>query len=245
MTSVVTGARGAIGSAVVQLLTASGEHVIACDLRAAPAVDMLEAVEWITGSLWEDAVQGMLRRALGSRPLNCVIAAHGVDGAGSLDELTPQFARNVFDVNFSTVVTLLDLTAPALQAGHGRFVAISSQAGLIGEADNAAYCAAKFALLGWATQLAPAVRQRGMSMHVLCPGCTESPLLYGAQERFARSRGAYDDAGVQSFIAQRAAHIPVGRFATPKETAASAVYLATGPGQRPTVLAETGGEVTW
>ena len=117
-------------------------------------------------------------------------------------------------------------------------MAIASQAGLQAEANNAAYCAAKFAIVGWVRALAPALATEGVALRALCPGCTKSPLLYGAQARFAAAHGI----PLERFLEQRIAGIPVGRFAEVEETAAAALYLAD-KGERPVILAATGGEV--
>jgi NAD(P)-dependent dehydrogenase (short-subunit alcohol dehydrogenase family) len=238
----VTGAAGAIGRAVVELLVERGERVVAHDLRSVTAAT--GAVTSVSGDLLDPADRAALRDAVGD-DLTCAIATHGIDGAAALNDITPEFARRAFDVNFTSVVALFETTLPALRAAGGRFVAVSSQAGLVGEADNIAYSAAKFALVGWASELASTLAHDGVGIHLLCPGCTESPLLYDAQERFARARGAATEDEVRDFVGRRAAGIPVGRFATAAETAATAVYLAIGPGPRPVVLAETGGEVPW
>lgn len=243
MTSVVTGANGAIGKAAVSLLTDAGEEVIAHDLRM-PAVDS-DLVQPVQGDLLDPAGHDSLRAMIPDQGLQCVIAAHGIEGAGALGAMTPEFIRAVVDVNFTCVTALLTATLPALEHAGGRFVAVSSQAGLIGEANNTAYSAAKFALIGWARELGPELARRGVGLHVLCPGCTESPLLYNAQEGFARANGATTRDEITDFIAARAAQIPIGRFAAAEETAAAAVYLGTGPGPRPRVLAATGGDVVW
>ncbi|WP_437773389.1 SDR family NAD(P)-dependent oxidoreductase [Arthrobacter sp. KNU40] len=245
MTSLVTGAAGSIGSAAVRLLTGSGENVIAHDLRADDIDSTDTLVRSIANNLLDSSGGGALREIIGDNGLNCVIAAHGIDGASPLRDMPSGFSRRVFDVNFGSVVSLLELTLPSLLSKGGRFVIVSSQAGLVGEANSAAYSAAKFALIGWARQLAPDLAAKGVGLHVLCPGCTESPLLTQGQERFARNSGATTTEEVRAFIDKHAASIPVGRFATPEETAGSAVYLATGAGPRPVVLAETGGEVLW
>lgn len=239
MTSLVTGANGAIGRATVRLLAEAGERVIAHDLRLPRTESPL--VHPVMGDLLSPQGIEELRAAIDGDGLRCVVAAHGVAGAGALRDLTTGFVRTVVDVNFASVTALFTATRAALESARGRFVAVSSQAGLLGEANNSAYSAAKFALIGWARE----VDTPGVSIHVLCPGCTESPLLYNAQEGFARASGAETEEQVAAFIAARAAQIPIGRFATAEETAAAAVYLGTGPGPRPRVLAATGGDVVW
>ncbi|MDQ6752942.1 MAG: SDR family oxidoreductase, partial [Actinomycetota bacterium] len=109
-------------------------------------------------------------------------------------------------------------------------------AALIGEAENAAYCAAKFAVNGWVEEQAQ--RTSTLSVHALCPGATNSALLIAAQQKFAAAEGV----SAQEYYDQRAAQIAVGRYGEPEEIAAAAAFLAA-PGPRPTIMAVTGGDV--
>jgi NAD(P)-dependent dehydrogenase (short-subunit alcohol dehydrogenase family) len=231
MTVLVTGAAGAIGGAIVKRLVADGREVIGHDLR--PVSD----VPSIVGDLGDEAA---LRDALGElgTQLDAVVAAHGVDGSGALAEIDDAFVRRVLTVNTASLPRLLRAVRPYL-ASPAAFVVVASQAGLVGEGANVAYCASKFAAVGWAR--AAAEVETDVAIRVLCPGCTESPLLFAAQERFAAAQGMSAD----DFIAQRRRRIPLERFAAVDETAAAAVYLADPTGVRPTLLAATGGEVLW
>lgn len=235
MTVLVTGAAGAIGAAILARLVEDGHEVVAHDLRPASVDPDWRGVTCISGDLGNGGGLGEQIAALGVT-LDAVIAAHGVDGSGALADLDDAFVRRVLRVNAASLPYLLEAVRPHL----GRpavFVAIGSQAGLVGEPDNAAYCASKFAVTGWAL----ASSGDDVTVRVLCPGCTESPLLFAAQERFAAARGM----PAEEFIAARRARIPLRRFAAVGETAAAAVYLAGLDGPRPTLLAATGGEVVW
>lgn len=86
---------------------------------------------------------------------------------------------------------------------------MSSQAGIVAEADNAAYSTSKFALIAWAKALRPAVNREGIAIRIAAPGCTETPLFVAAQEEFARAAGVTRDA----FLQRRRDAIPIGCFA--------------------------------
>jgi NAD(P)-dependent dehydrogenase (short-subunit alcohol dehydrogenase family) len=236
MTVLVTGAAGAIGAAVVARLASDDHRVIAHDLRAAePAADA-GRVSAISGDLGDE---GGLAAQLADldATLDAVIAAHGVDGSGSLADLDDAYVRRVLAVNAASLPSLLETTRPHLRR-PAAFVVIGSQAGLVGEPDNVAYCASKFAVHAWAA----AASDAAVAVRVLAPGCTESPLLYDAQARFAAAQGV----SAAHFVAERRDRIPLRRFAATHQTAAAAVYLAgLDGGRRPALLAATGGEVLW
>jgi len=236
--ALVTGAGGGIGGAAARALAARGADVLAQDLRppAEPSGDGMTAV---TSDLTTPEGVAAVRRAVGDEPLDVVVAAHGVEGSGALATIEPARARRILDIDFLTVVRLFAAVRPNLEAARGAFVAVSSQAGLEGEANNGAYCAAKFALVGWARALAAETPRTGVRVRALCPGCTDTELLRGALAGMARDEGVT----LEEMIARRTADIPAGRLARPEEIAATALFLAELAGAAPVVGPVTGGEV--
>jgi NAD(P)-dependent dehydrogenase (short-subunit alcohol dehydrogenase family) len=237
MTTVVTGAAGGIGAAVVEQVLARGERVIAQDL-AAPAARA--GVTPVGGDLLAADTLDALLAAMRADPPARLVAAHGMDGSGALRDIDDGFVRRVLAVNAVSVARLYDAFARLDEPRPRAFVVVASQAGLVGEAGNAAYCASKFAVVGWLRALAPhAAAADGVHLRALCPGCTDTPLLRSALERFAQASGT----PVGEFTAARKQGIAVGRFAAVEETAAAALYLANPAAGAPVTLAVTGGEV--
>jgi NAD(P)-dependent dehydrogenase (short-subunit alcohol dehydrogenase family) len=233
MIVLVTGAAGAIGAAIVARLLEDGHDVVAHDLRT-PADDAASApVTRISGDLADPGRLGVQLAEIGTE-LDAVIAAHGVDGSGALADLDDAFVRRVLEINAASVAALLTLVRPHLRR-PAAFVVVGSQAGIVGEPNNAAYCASKFGVHGWAL----ASSDEEVAVRILAPGCTESPLLHAAQARFAAARGV----STEEFVDERRARIPLQSFAETRQTAAAAVYLAGLDGPRPVLLAATGGEV--
>lgn len=242
MTALVTGAGGAIGAAVVRNLLAEGEHVIVQDLRDEVLRHFPpDTTTVVAGNLLSDECATDLRAALDAHPVDRVIAAHGVDGSGTLAASEPDFVNKVMAVNADSIAVLLDIVKPTLSRTKGVLVVVDSQAGLVAERDNVAYCASKFAIVGWARIMQPALAKEGIALRLFCPGCTETPLLYAAQERFAAAQGL----DPQVFLDRRRSRIPVQRFAKVEQTAAGACYLAAPGVTRPVVFAATGGEVLY
>ena len=233
----VTGSAGAIGKACVERFRAEGEDVIA-HARDAEMWASMPDVTPVSGDLLDDYCLSRLAVAVRGRKLRTVVAAHGIAGSALIEDCTDGFVSTVLEVNFLTVPRLFAAVRSRLAETRGSFIAVASQAALTGEAGNVAYCAAKFGVLGWVNAVADDAAD--VSVHALCPGATNSKLLVAAQRRFAAAEGV----SPEEYYRDRAKQIAVGRYGEPEEIAAAAAYLAAG-GQRPRVLAVTGGDVLY
>ncbi|SHF01523.1 3-oxoacyl-[acyl-carrier protein] reductase [Seinonella peptonophila] len=241
MRALVTGAGGAIGMGIVHLLLKRGYDVIAQDVRTSQLEETFATeITTVPGDLMKEEDRKRIAQTIGSDSLDCVIAAHGIDGSGSLKEVDADFLNRVLSINAVTIPLLFELTLPALKKSKGVFVVLASQAGLVAEPNNVAYCAAKFAVVGWVKSMAQSMAREGVVIRAACPGCTKTPLLYAAQERFAAAEGVH----VEEFLKKRLSKIPVGKFAEIEQTASSVVFL-TERGAKPTIFAATGGEVLY
>jgi NAD(P)-dependent dehydrogenase (short-subunit alcohol dehydrogenase family) len=100
-----------------------------------------------------------------------------------------------------------------LAAGGGKIINIASQAASVALDQHAAYCASKAGVLGLTRVLAAEWAPRGITVNAISPTVVLTEL----------GRKAWDGAKGDAMRAL----IPVGRFATPEEIAASAVFLAS------------------
>ena len=105
-----------------------------------------------------------------------------------------------------------------LAAGSGSVINIGSVAGLVGYADDAAYCASKGAVLALTRQMALDYSARGVRTNCICPGFVETEML----RTFLESHD--DPAATESEIVRL--H-PIGRLGRAEEIAAVAAFLAS------------------
>ncbi len=95
---------------------------------------------------------------------------------------------------------------------YGKIINMASVAGLTGLAGAAAYSAAKAGIIGLTKAIAREAIHCGVYVNAIAPGFIDTPML------------AEMDAEMKRLIALQA---PIGRFGTPEEVAAVALYLAS------------------
>jgi NAD(P)-dependent dehydrogenase (short-subunit alcohol dehydrogenase family) len=155
--ALVTGGRGAIGSAIVKAL--GEEETTILDL---PEFDVGEPEAW-------RSLEGEFDAAF----LNAGTSTGFADAA----ELTDEEWQRILRANLEGVVYGTRELASRLMPGGGSIVATASLAGLTGMPGDPAYTATKHAVVGWVRAAAPALAQRGIRLNVLCPGFADTPLV--------------------------------------------------------------------
>jgi len=95
--------------------------------------------------------------------------------------------RDMFEVNVLGMVSLTQACLPMIRASKGRIVCTSSIAGRMGIPTQAAYCASKYAVQGYADVLRRDMYAWGVTVHIVEPGVFPNTGLY---ERFEKGLDA-------------------------------------------------------
>ena len=209
----VTGAAGAIGTAIADAVVKQGGSAIRTDLPGRAgidhALDVTSEDDWTRTLAAVEAAPGRL---------DGLVNAAGIIAVGTVEGTDFATWRRVMAINLDGTFLGCKYGMRLLRRGGGTIVNISSVSGLVGGHNLAAYNASKggvrlltksVALHG--ARLKPAVRCN--SVH---PAFIAGPM---AEEMIGQFR---DPALARERLA---ASVPLGRFGTPTEVAELCVYL--------------------
>jgi NAD(P)-dependent dehydrogenase (short-subunit alcohol dehydrogenase family) len=202
--AIVTGASSGIGAALTEQLLAAGWRVIGLQ-RSAPA-----RVDPAFQAVAVDLADGeALSRVAAELPTpHALVHAAGLMRGGRLGELPPADAAQMWRLHVDAATRLADALLPRMAAaGTGRVVLVGSRTAH-GQPGKAAYAASKAALVSLARSWAAEVVARGVTVNVVSPAATDTPMLRDP----ARAGTA-------------PACPPMGRLIRPDEVASLVMYL--------------------
>lgn len=202
--ALITGASAGIGLAIARRFLAEGANVAVVARRgerlAAFADEARQAgrrCAVIVGDAREEttakqAVQTTLD-TLGQ--IDLLINNAGMGIYAPLVETSVDDYDQMMNTNMRSTFLFTRHTVPSmLERGAGTIINVSSMAGVMGFAGEAAYCASKFAQVGFTQALDRELRPRGIKVGVVCPGGvkTEFAIGSGRTEEGVASSGMLD-----------------------------------------------------
>jgi NAD(P)-dependent dehydrogenase (short-subunit alcohol dehydrogenase family) len=176
---VITGAAGALGSAVARAFAATGAKLVLLDRGAAGAELGVSGALHVTADLRDEAaLAAAAARAeaeLGA-PTALVCVAGGYEGDKPVASSVWGDFERMLEVNLRTAHAAVRAFVPGMQArGVGSVCFVASTAGEASFAGAAAYAGSKAALLRMAESLALEVRDQGVRVNSVLPGTMDTP----------------------------------------------------------------------
>lgn len=204
--TVVTGAAGGIGGALVRALVAGGaKAVVAADLDEAPlealAAEVNGDAATATGGgpvfprrldvAHEAATQRLIDEVddlIG--PIDLWFANAGLSGGGG-----PDAPNETWDVQWQVNLMAHVYAARALlpgwiARGEGHLVTTASMAGILTSLGDGVYAATKHAAVGFAEWLAITYAAQGVKVSCICPGAVDTAMLRSGAGGDARKAAA-------------------------------------------------------
>jgi NAD(P)-dependent dehydrogenase (short-subunit alcohol dehydrogenase family) len=214
--TVLVGATGAFGNAIVRRLLAAGLGVVAV-ARSADSLQALAAehpgVRPCIADIGDDAAIAAIRSAI-DKPVRMVVHGPGVAVAGGI--LTAPTSSMVDAVNIKVGGLLRLVRAVDKHLGAGsRIVAIGGHYGLEPTAYAAAAGVANAAILNVVRQLSLAYGARGITAHTVVPGPADTERLHRVAASRAEQRGCTTDEVLDELRAESS----IGALTTPEQVA--------------------------
>ncbi|MBK9941223.1 MAG: 3-oxoacyl-[acyl-carrier-protein] reductase [Kouleothrix sp.] len=221
--ALVTGGSRGIGRAIALTLAAAGATVVVnYKGNQAAAEDVVQAIAAHDGkatAIQADISQGAEVEAL----FKALLERFGrvdivVNNAGiTRDGLLLRMKEDDFDAVISTNLRGVFLCTKAAlrpmgKARSGRIINITSVVGLIGNAGQANYAAAKAGIIGFTKSTAREMASRGITVNAIAPGYIETELTGVLSEQ------------IKTAILE---NIPLGRMGTPEDVANLVCFLAS------------------
>jgi 2-hydroxycyclohexanecarboxyl-CoA dehydrogenase len=217
--ALVTGGGSGIGAAIAARLAAEGAEVWVGDIDAESAARVAREVNGHALTLDVTDPESAKAAVEGTGTLDVLVNNAGTDEFGFFVYTTPEQWQRILAVNLGGVLNCTHAALPGMQqAGYGRIVNISSEAGRVGSKGSAVYSAAKGGILGFTKAIAREGARYGVTANAIAPGPIETPLLMGAKE--------FGEIG-EKVIETMKEGTQLKRLGQPDEVAAAVAFLAS------------------
>ncbi len=217
--ALVTGASGGIGQDIARALHGAGAIVGLAGTRQAVLQQLADELGDNAHVLVADlsnaeqavALASQAEEALGS--LDILVNNAGITRDNLAMRMKDEEWADVLAVNLTAGFRLIRASLRGMMKRRtGRIIGITSVVGVMGNAGQANYAAAKAGMIGMSKALAQEVASRGITVNCIAPGFIETPMT---------------DALAQAQRDQLTQTIPIGRLGAGDDIGAACVYLAS------------------
>lgn len=225
---VVTGGGNGIGAATVRRFAARGDKVSIFDRDIGAAEKVAASVRDaggqaqgiecdITDRAQIDHAVAKATKTFGS--ILVLINNAGYDKISPFATSAPDIWGRIIDINIYGTLNMTHAVLPGMiEAGYGRIVSISSDAGRVGSSGSSIYSWCKGGMIAFSKTLARETAKQGITVNVVCPGPTPTALLAEAVE------SARDPEKMMEGL-KRA--IPMGRLGDPEDLPGAICFFAS------------------
>jgi 3-oxoacyl-[acyl-carrier protein] reductase len=217
--ALVTGASRGIGRAIALELAQAGMTVAVNYARSPEAAQTVVDEMKSNGAIFKadvsqaDQVQQLFTDVLEKfGRLDVLVNNAGITRDGLLMRMKDEDWQQVIDLNLTGVfLCTRAATKLMLKQRSGRIINISSTSGVLGNAGQTNYAAAKAGVIGFTKSVARELSSRGITVNAVAPGFIDTDMT--------------KDLKLDGVLAQ----IPLGRVGKPEEIAGTVRFLATDP----------------
>ena len=220
--ALVTGASKGIGASIAIAMAQAGADVVLVG-RSQDSLSATSAAIENLGRSTESLIADVESRAQISEAFKSIEQLNVeivVNNAGSISrapaiETSLEDWDRIIDTNLNSVFQISQLCAKSMLAkGHGRIINIASLLSFQGGINVPAYTASKHAVAGVTKALANEWGAKGVTVNAIAPGYISTDNTQALRNDVDRNTSIL-------------ARIPIGRWGTPEDLAAVAVFLAS------------------
>ena len=218
--ALVTGASGALGSAIARRLARDGAALLLhANTRLDAALQLAEAIRAEGGAAQAlafdltdaEASRAACERMLAGGAVQIIVNNAGVHDDAVFPGMRAEQWHRVIDVSLHGFFNVTQpLLLPMLRTRWGRIINLSSVAALVGNRGQVNYAAAKGAINSATRALSLEVASRGVTVNAIAPGIIASPM----------TDAVFDAKAIAQLV-------PAKRAGTADEVAALAAFLAS------------------
>jgi 2-hydroxycyclohexanecarboxyl-CoA dehydrogenase len=220
--AVVTGGAGGIGAAIAHGLSAAGTAVAVWDVDGGRAKEVADSLgERAVGVEADITNRASVQRALDVTedwlgPVDVLVNNAGIDRIERFLDSEESTWERIVAVNYLGTVRVCHVVMPGMvEQKRGRVINIASDAGRVGSSGEVVYSGTKGGVIAFSKALAREVAANGVTVNVVSPGPTNTPLLDQVAET---SQKLYDSL---------AKAVPMRRIGQPVDIAPAVVFLAS------------------
>lgn len=178
-TAVVTGAAGAIGSAICAQLISRGYHVLGIDIDVARLQTMSRGLTPVQADLSDPLFYEQVLDAVHGAGGRCDLLVNnaGIVVVGPIETADPEAMGREQLVNLQAPILLTTALFSLLSQNRGHIVSVASLASMLPLAESPGYCASKAGLRAFMLALSLREKETGVRISLVHPGAVDTPML--------------------------------------------------------------------
>lgn len=176
----ITGGGGAIGAALCRRFAEAGSRVLVADRNAGAAQAVALQIGGRALAFDISDYEGAKSALADAGEIDVLVNNAGWDRFQNFIDMDPADWEQLIAINLRGPLNMQHLVVPGMvKRGGGRVINISSDAARVGSSGESVYSACKGGILSFSKTLARELARKGVTVNVVCPGPTDTPILRG------------------------------------------------------------------